>query len=72
MLRTDLPASTAPVPRLRVARHALLPAAGVGVLALCVALSLALGSRSIPLATVLYQAHLGGLRKALNGYGLID
>ncbi|GLW74794.1 iron-enterobactin transporter membrane protein [Kitasatospora phosalacinea] len=45
--------STAPVPRSAAARQTLLLAAGLGTLALCAALSLALGSRSIPLPTVI-------------------
>ncbi|MFF4344220.1 FecCD family ABC transporter permease [Kitasatospora sp. NPDC001540] len=45
--------STAPAPRSAATRQSLLLAAGLGALALCAALSLALGSRSIPLPTVL-------------------
>jgi len=52
VLRTDQPASTAPALRIRPARQPLLLATGLGVLLLCAALSLALGSRSIPLSTV--------------------
>ncbi|GAA0689887.1 iron chelate uptake ABC transporter family permease subunit [Kitasatospora atroaurantiaca] len=53
MLTTDLPASTASAQRSRTVRRPLLLALGIGVLVLCSALSLALGSRPIPLATVL-------------------
>ncbi|MFE6055162.1 FecCD family ABC transporter permease [Kitasatospora sp. NPDC056446] len=53
MLRTDPPAPTAPAtPRAPALRRPLLLAAGLGALLLCAALSLALGSRSIPLSTV--------------------
>ncbi|MFE2347421.1 FecCD family ABC transporter permease [Kitasatospora cineracea] len=44
--------SATPAPRSAAARQVSLLAAGLGALALCAALSLALGSRSIPLATV--------------------
>ncbi len=53
MLTTDLSASSAPARPPRTVRQPLLLAAGVGVLVLCAALSLALGSRPIPLSTVL-------------------
>ncbi|MFJ7243909.1 FecCD family ABC transporter permease [Kitasatospora sp. NPDC098652] len=54
MLRTDPPATTAPAtPRPAAAlRRPLLLVAGVAALVLCAALSLALGSRAIPLSTV--------------------
>ncbi|MER7765284.1 iron ABC transporter permease [Kitasatospora sp. NPDC096140] len=53
MLRTDPPASTVPpTPRASAARQLLVLLAGVCALVLCAALSLALGSRSIPLSTV--------------------
>ncbi|MEU8919968.1 iron ABC transporter permease [Kitasatospora sp. NPDC048545] len=51
-MRTDPPAPTAPAPRASTVRQPLLLAAGLCALVLCAALSLALGSRSIPLATV--------------------
>lgn len=54
MLRTDPPATTTPAtPRPAALQRPLLLVAGAGALVLCAALSLALGSRSIPLATVL-------------------
>lgn len=54
MLRTDPPGPTEPAtPRSSAARRPLLLAAGLCALVLCAALSLALGSRSIPLSTVL-------------------
>lgn len=53
VLRTDPPATTAPAtPRSSALRRPLLLVAGAGALVLCAALSLALGSRSIPLSTV--------------------
>ncbi|MFB7614286.1 hypothetical protein [Kitasatospora sp. NPDC056181] len=61
MLTTDPPAARAPAaPPPSVARRPLLPAAGVDVLLLCVALSLALGSRAVPLPTVLDALTGGG------------
>ncbi|GAA2993163.1 iron chelate uptake ABC transporter family permease subunit [Streptomyces lactacystinicus] len=65
MLRPDPPAPTAPAtPRSPAVRQPLLLFAGVCALVLCAALSLALGSRSIPLSTVLDAltgaAHGGG------------
>ncbi|KDN81118.1 FecCD family ABC transporter permease [Kitasatospora cheerisanensis] len=45
--------ATAPAPRRPAVRRPLLLAVGLGVLVLCAALSLALGSRSIPLSTVI-------------------
>ncbi|MFD0273054.1 FecCD family ABC transporter permease [Kitasatospora sp. NPDC127111] len=54
MLTTDQPASPAPAaPRTSAVRRPLLLAAGVVVLLLCATLSLALGSRSVPLSTVI-------------------
>lgn len=54
MLRTDPPAATAPAtPRSSAVQRPLLLVVGVCVLVLCAALSLALGSRSIPLSTVI-------------------
>lgn len=54
MLRTDPPAPTAPAPpRSPAIRQPLLLLAGACALVLCAALSLALGSRSIPLSTVI-------------------
>ncbi|MBD0690574.1 iron ABC transporter permease [Streptomyces sp. CBMA123] len=52
-MRTDPPAATAPAtPRSPAIRRPLLLVAGVCALVLCAALSLALGSRAIPLSTV--------------------
>lgn len=54
MLTTDPPSPTTPAPRTRSAtRLPLVLVAGLGLLALCAALSLALGSRTIPLGTVI-------------------
>lgn len=53
VLRTEPPPATTPAtPRSSAVRRPLLLVAGMGVLVLCAALSLALGSRSVPLATV--------------------
>ncbi len=50
---TDPPAPTTPAPRVRsAARLPLVLAAGLGLLALCAVLSLAVGSRTIPFETV--------------------
>lgn len=53
MPTTHLPESTAPARRALTIRQPLLLLAGLAALALCAALSLALGSRPIPLGTVL-------------------
>ncbi|MEU7550916.1 iron ABC transporter permease [Streptomyces sp. NPDC044571] len=54
MLKLDLPASAAPgAQRSPAVRRLLLLAAGTGALVLCAAMSLALGTRPIPLPTVL-------------------
>ena len=53
VLRTEPPPATTPAtPRSSAVRRPLLLVAGMGALVLCAALSLALGSRSVPLATI--------------------
>nr|WP_232246352.1 iron ABC transporter permease [Kitasatospora mediocidica] len=59
-MRIDLPASTAPAQRSPAVRQPLLLAVGLCVLVLCLALSLALGSRPLPLSTVLDALFGGG------------
>lgn len=53
MLRIELPATTAPARRSPAARQTLLLGLGLCLLLVCVALSLALGSRAIPPSTVI-------------------
>lgn len=63
MLRIDPAASTAPAQRPLAARQTLLLCLGLCVLLLCLTLSLALGSRSVPLSTV-FDALSGAGRHA--------